>query len=135
MGRSLAGFVAKVLLLAGACAPLSCGGRVITEKNTDPDPPAADGGEPATPPADNHDPASGSGSSTGRDLGGMVTLPECRLGFDPADDTDKPCHYVVASLCYDTKEKACACACKKQSGTACVSGFPQYNGHVLVTCN
>jgi hypothetical protein len=129
------GAARAVLVSATLFAFVGCGGRVITRDSV------SDGGEhptsnPAvTKTADAGTSASPSGSSSDRGLDGTVILPECRLGFAPGDDPQKPCHYVVAGACYDTKTKACACACKKQSGTDCISGFPQYNGHVSVSCN
>ena len=69
------------------------------------------------------------------DASAHVALPACKRGFLPASETGTPCNFLYDGRCYDEKLDACACACTKNSGTTCLSGFPQPNGKVAVSCS
>jgi hypothetical protein len=51
------------------------------------------------------------------------------------ESAGRACVYVVSGRCYEKKLDACACACKKASGTVCIDGFPEADGTTTVTCN
>ena len=61
-------------------------------------------------------------------------LPACRRGFKPDDQASRPCDFLADGLCYESKLDACACICPNRPGTNCMSGFPEPDGHVVVTC-
>ena len=114
--RARTGAVVAALLAA------ACGGQVRTG---DPDPSGTKGALLD---------ASGS-APTSNDLGGTVALPDCPHGFKVGEAIGRLCVFTANGLCYETKLDACACTCKKQSGTVCSSGFPEMDGTTKVTCN
>jgi hypothetical protein len=76
--------------------------------------------------------ASGAGGTSSGSRGGSggqapvapvdtSALPECELGF-PRFETDQGCQYTYESLCYDTPQAACACACPRGGESSCVIG-------------
>jgi hypothetical protein len=81
------------------------------------------------------DPGSSAGGSSGGvgDGGGLpkTPLPPCELG-DPPGTQGASCAWIANNLCYDEREAACACECRRTKGTVCVSGFPGFM--VDVTC-
>lgn len=103
---------AVVALLAAAC-----GGQVRT-------------GEPSASQAD---PEAGVTAPAPSNPGGTVELPECHLG--PEEAVSARCAYAAGGRCYDTKLDACACVCKKRSGTTCRDGFPDRHDTAQVTCS
>jgi hypothetical protein len=89
--------------------------------------------EPA--PADSSSGGQGGEPNGGSGLNANVSLPPCKPGFKPEEDTLKTCDFVVNDLCYESKVDACACACPaNKANTQCISGFPVPDGHVVVTC-
>jgi hypothetical protein len=113
---------ATVAIAATATAlATACGGLARTDE------PAPSG--TADPAPDAAAPTLGSG-----DPSGVVDLPECRLGFLVEERAQRSCVFVVGGRCYEGKLDACACACKKASGTLCLSGFPEPDGTTNVTC-
>jgi hypothetical protein len=119
MNKETLGLVAGIAALLAAC-----GGEVRTGG---PDHPGTSE-EP-----DSSSPSSSSGTG-GDDPAGTVALPVCPKGFKAGQVIGKLCVYTTNGLCYETKLDACACACTKQSGTVCSSGFPEMNGTTKVTC-
>jgi hypothetical protein len=98
----------------------------------DPDPTREEGAPPAsTSTSTPKSPARSGGSDNF--VGGMVALPDCKLGSSPA--SGDPCSFTTGGLCYETKIKACACACPRKTGTVCSSGFPNSVGSVVVSCS
>jgi hypothetical protein len=73
------------------------------------------------------EPGTSSGGSGGDGDGGLPKspLPPCELG-DPPGTHGVSCAWVANGLCYDEREDACACECRRTKGTVCVSGFPGY---------
>ncbi|HEX4336989.1 MAG TPA: hypothetical protein VH062_13820 [Polyangiaceae bacterium] len=104
--------------------PVACGGRVIGEPT--PDLAVLDAATPATP-------ASAGGSNDSFD--GTLALSDCIKGFVQMSSPDRTCVYRVDGRCYDTKVKACACACPSKVGTQCINGFPESDGSTIVTCS
>ena len=108
---------------------VACGGEVRTD---DPDAPAA------TSSAKEDDPPSATGGKSGGTGSGSSShlpetqLDECKKGTLRADADH--CVYLYEGRCYDEKLDACACACKKQSGTICSSGFPNPDVPTEVSC-
>lgn len=118
-----AGTLALLVSLATGAAS-ACGGEVRTGG---PDPSGASEVDAGG--------ASGSSGAGVDDPGGTVALPACPKGFKPGAAIGKLCVYTTNDLCYETKLDACACACTKQSGTVCSSGFPEMDGTTKVTCH
>jgi hypothetical protein len=113
---------------------VACGGEVRGVDGDAPSAPASDGGVPVDIP-----PASGSASGGSRAPNGPQTdLPDCKLGKAWLEPTPPgsvfDCTYLVEERCYETKVAACACACKKKTGTVCSSGFPHADAPTAVTC-
>lgn len=99
---------------------VGCGGEVRKDDSVDPD-------------------ASGAGGHGAVENGGgtglsSTTLSGCHRGFEPSDQTSRPCDFLADGLCYESKLDACACICPNRSNTNCVSGFPVPGGRVVVTC-
>lgn len=114
-----------LLVGLGAQLAAACGGEVRT-------------GGPDPGSVNNQADAGGARSSSGTsgdDPAGTVALPACPKGFKAGDAIGKLCVYTTNGLCYETKLDACACACTKQSGTVCSSGFPEMDGTTKVTCH
>jgi len=130
MGGSSPALKGLFLLAATASLALSfvaCGGTVRTDGTTeDPETQPKDPEDPEDP---EDDPSGGGGKSGG---GPVVDLPECKLGVKR--DAAKSCVFLYEERCYEEKLDACGCACKKQSGTVCSSGFPQKDVPTEVTC-
>jgi hypothetical protein len=115
------------VLLSGIL--VGCGGRVVQEDGSGSPAHAADGGAASST-------KSGQGASSS-EYDGTVELPECELGYKQSAPPKNaaPCTFLVAGRCYDTKVKACACACPTRTGTTCASGFPDPSVPTLVTCS
>lgn len=115
----LMGGVVVVLVGAGVMA---CGGEVRR---------TAEPGEGEVEPASAAD--AGGARAGPVDL---LALPACELGFSIEErDAFQACSFVFEDRCYETKVAACACACPDQAGTTCISGFPQFDGEVPVSCD
>jgi hypothetical protein len=112
-----------MLGVALALVGVGCGGRVIDE-----------GSPPAGSPTGTSRLPDGGRAGAGGSPSGSVILQVCHPGFLAADLPARPCNFLFVDRCYDTKDAACACACPNRSGTQCVSGFPEPNGRVAVTC-
>jgi hypothetical protein len=126
-----------VTSILGVTLLLACGGRTLEEPFSDTNTSGVllpDGGRVTAPPAATPTGGSGSPNDTDR-FDGTVRLPACKLGFDPLKAPGKDCPFVTSGRCYSTKIAACACACPDKNGTTCVSGFPDFNDQVLVTCS
>ena len=54
-------------------------------------------------------------------------------GFSPAAANGRSCNWMTQGLCFEDKERACACACG--TGGLCLSGFPEEGGGVEVWCD
>jgi len=125
MGRRAVAMIGVVVLAA-----VACGGRVIDE----PDPDPTGQSVPPSSTSTAKSPTGPTGSKGSDDfVGSSTTLPECKLGSPPASGT--PCDFTTGDLCYETKIKACACACPRRTGTVCSSGFPNSLGRVVVSCS
>jgi hypothetical protein len=125
-----------VTAIALLCFPVACGGRVIEESTPDDTttPKQTDTSADASVPAKK--PSSGGSKD---DLNGTVSLPDCAPGtlatkLAPSS-LPMTCRYIYAGRCYDTKVKACACACPNKTGTVCSSGFPAFDGTTVVSCS
>lgn len=101
----------------GLVLTTACGGEVRT-------------GEPGT--GDPTHAADGGATSSSGGPDGVVSLPGCEPGTPVSEAVE--CPFVSEDRCYPEKLAACACACKKASGTVCSSGFPQPGGTTHVTC-
>lgn len=117
-------------------ATAACGGRVIDETEEG----STRGGDTvpaptATATTTNTPTKTGSGnsSSSGDLVGPQTVLPDCKPGTPP--QAGHACEFVTGGLCYETKIKACACACPHKTGSVCASGFPNPQGHVIVSCS
>ena len=110
----------------------ACGGRVIDETEGVP----TGGGTPTTTGTTNNVPTKTSPGNSNRtnDLtGSQTTLPDCKPGAPPRGND--ACEFLTGGLCYETKIEACACACPHKTGSVCTSGFPNPQGHVVVSCS
>jgi hypothetical protein len=126
MDRRAVAAVGAVMLATAAC-----GGRVIDETVGEP----TGGGTPTTT-ATSPPPKTSPGNSNNRadDLvGSQTALPDCKRGAPPRGGD--ACEFLTGGLCYETKIEACACACPHKTGSVCTSGFPNPDGHVVVTCS
>lgn len=110
----MASLALSVLLLGG------CGGNV-------------DRASRGPVPKDDDSPES-SGKSSGSAEGEETDLGDCVLGYLPDEEPGKDCDWMFGDRCYETKLDACSCACPDRRGTSCVSGFPEPDGRVLVSC-
>ena len=131
MDRRAVAAVGAVLLATAAC-----GGRVIDETEEG----STRGGTPSPTPTTTSTSTStptrtGSGDSTssGDFVGPQTALPDCKPGAPP--QAGHACEFLTGGLCYETKLNACACACPRKTGSVCISGFPNPQGHVVVTCS
>jgi hypothetical protein len=113
---------ASTAAVVAALLAAACGGRVRTG---DPNP---SGTKEGSLDASSSAPTSDDPSVT-------VALPDCPHGFKAGEAIGRLCVFTTNGLCYETKLEACACTCKKQSGTVCSSGFPEMDGTTKVTCN
>jgi hypothetical protein len=108
---------------------VACGGEV---RNGTPDDPGS-----TEDPADEITETGGtSGKGGGDDRSHLpqVDLPDCKKGVPFPGSITLACNYVYEKLCYEDKLAACACACKKQSGTICASDFPTSGVPTEVMC-
>jgi hypothetical protein len=127
------GWRAVAVIGAAVLTVVGCGGRVIDETESAPH---RDSGSPnATSNPNNPSNPGNTGKSGGSDqfVGSSTPLPDCELGSPPT--TGAECAFLTSGRCYDTKIKACACACPRRTGTVCGSGFPNSEGRVVVSCS
>lgn len=124
MGGRSSKFLAHgfVLVLAAqvAMSLVACGGTV--RKGDD-----GQEEEDEPPPTPSASPSGG-----GRGTAPQVDLPECKLGVDESEA--ESCLFLYEGRCYEEKLDACACACKRMSGTTCSSGFPDPSRPTKVSC-
>lgn len=104
---------------------VACGGTVRKDDESEPN------GEVPDPVATSV-PGGGGGGGEVSGPDGEVDLPECKLGVKRS--AAERCIYLYEGRCYDEKLDACGCACKKQRGTTCSSGFPSEDQPTQVTC-
>jgi hypothetical protein len=93
---------------------------------------AACGGQVRT--SDEGDPAPSGAGGQSDQVGSGTALPPCRLGFRPEEENARSCDFLADGRCYGSKVDACACVCPNRPGTNCMSGFPEPDGRVVVTC-
>jgi len=114
------------LIAAWAAISTACGGR--SEGGIDGSGDLSDASTHTSNHATNHaDGSAGTGIPT-------TDLPGCELGLKESDAPDD-CNWVADGRCYTTKLKACACVCPSGDQSFCISGFPEPNGHVAVSCD
>ncbi|MEZ4375375.1 MAG: hypothetical protein R3B07_31470 [Polyangiaceae bacterium] len=75
------------------------------------------------------DPGGQGGSTSGQGS----RAPLCgSASFYELDDTASACPWLYAGWCFDEREDACTCACGREKGDTCISGFP--GDRVDVSC-
>ncbi len=105
-------------VLTAALLALGCGGSVVDD--------GADGSVVEAP-----------GDEPGRPSKGLPRAPlgPCRGAFLPESDPHRACNWVANGECYEDRDDACGCECRRTRGDLCVSGFPGTPGsRVPVDC-
>lgn len=121
--------LAIAALLQVTTLMVACGGTVRREDEEG----EPEGDDPTSVPTSSPNSGGGSGSGGVSGPGGPeVDLPECKLGVKQGDA--ERCIFLYEGRCYEDKLDACGCACKKQRGTTCSSGFPSEDKPTQVTC-
>ncbi|MEZ4221093.1 MAG: hypothetical protein R3B13_09190 [Polyangiaceae bacterium] len=106
--------VGVVLLLVG------CGGDVTRDGRDEPSSAGSAGA------------SSGAGGKDG--FNWDSPLPECKPGFAPSEAAGRPCNWYANGRCFEKRDDACGCECRRTNGSICSSGFPDPDGWVQLTC-
>jgi hypothetical protein len=101
-----------------------CGGRVDGERDPEP------GAGSSTGSGSN----AGTGSASGDDRDWSSPLSECVPGFALAEAGQRSCNWTANGKCFEMRDDACGCECRRTGGGVCSSGFPEPNAGVEVSC-
>ena len=98
------------MVLCLALVAAACGGSVVDDRES----------------GDDSTTSTGTGSGQGSSGSGLPKEPlgPCNPGFDPREEPGRVCNWVADGLCYDERDGACACECRRTDGDLCTSDFP-----------
>ncbi len=75
----------------------------------------------------------GAAGQAGAASGQSSRKPICgNASFYELDDTSAACPWIYEGWCFEEREDACLCACGREKGDTCISGFP--GDEVAVSC-